>query len=110
MAQDGAGGAMPWPDLMLLTRGGWQLPMYGGIVSHLGTTLPKWMPPTCPFVGGHGSVDTLPIIAAIHAPGARPARPDRPIRIADLAVTAAGAFGLQLQSTTLGVDLAEDLR
>jgi hypothetical protein len=61
------------------------------------------------YNGGHGSVDTLPIVAAISVPGGKTGIQDRPILIADLAVTAASLFGLELKSTTIGKDLSRDL-
>ena len=103
--QDGVDGALLWPDLILLTRSGWQLPIYGGFINHLGIELPAWMPPTLALSGGHGSVETLKIISAIAMPGGAGRVVDAPIRIADLAVTAAEVFGLELRSSTVGVEL-----
>ncbi len=105
VAQGGADGAMLWPELILLTRPGWQLPIYGGFINHLGIELPSWMPPTLALRGGHGSVETLPIITAIAMPGGEGRVVETPIRIADLAVTAAAVFGLELRSSTVGVEL-----
>jgi hypothetical protein len=61
------------------------------------------------YNGGHGSVDTLPIVAAISIPGGKKGAHDRPIRIADLGVTAAALLGLKLKSSTIGKDLSKDL-
>ncbi len=101
---------MIMPDLQIYTKNGWQLPVYGGTINNLGLQLPENMPPMNPFVGGHGSSDTLPILAAIYDSNLRKGGVlDRPITIADLAVTVASRFGLELQSTTIGKDLSEDL-
>jgi hypothetical protein len=54
-------------------------------------------------------VDTLPIVAAISAPQGKTGVQNRPIRIADLGVTAASLFGLELNSTTIGADLSRDI-
>ncbi len=100
---------MMWPDLIILAKNGWQIPAYNGHVPNVGIKAPKWSPPWRVYNGGHGSVDTLPIVAAISLPGGKTGVQDRPIRIADLGVTAASLFGLQLNSTTIGEDLSEDL-
>ncbi len=98
-----------WPDLFLFARNGWQLPAYGGKVPNTALRLPRILPPLLPFRGGHGSIDTLAITAAIARPGLAPRVFDREIRIADLAVTAAAWFGLELRSSTVGQDLRGDL-
>lgn len=100
---------MIWPDLIILAKNGWQIPVYNGHIPNVGIKAPKWTPPFRVYNGGHGSVDTLPIVAAISDPGHRTGENKRKIRIADLGVTAASMFGLELQSTTVGVDLSEDL-
>ena len=98
-----------WPDLIVLARNGWQLPVYAGRMPNTGTRVPAWMPPFLPFNGGHGSVDTLPIVAAIAAPGGKSGIRAREVRIADLAVTAASLFGLEIRSPTVGADLTREL-
>jgi hypothetical protein len=98
-----------WPDLIILAKNGWQIPVYNGQIPNVGIKAPTWSPPWRVYNGGHGSVDTLPIVAAISMPGGRTGAHDRPIRIADLGVTAATLLGLNLKSTTIGRDLSKDL-
>ncbi len=100
---------MLWPDLIILAKNGWQIPAYNGHVPNVGIKAPKWTPPWRVYNGGHGSVDTLPIVAAISVPKGRSGVQKRPITIADLGVTAASLFGLKLNSTTVGKDLSSDL-
>ena len=100
---------MLWPDLIILAKNGWQIPVYNGHVPNVGIKAPKWSPPWRVYNGGHGSVDTLPIVAAISVPGGNRGVQKRPITIADLGVTAASLFGLELNSTTVGKDLSIDL-
>ncbi len=100
---------MIWPDLMILGKNGWQIPVYNGHIVNVGLKVPSWMPPWRVFNGGHGSVDTLPIVAAVSVPGGATGIRQEQIRIADLGVTAASLFGLKLQSTTIGRDLSRDL-
>jgi hypothetical protein len=61
------------------------------------------------YNGGHGSVDTLPIVAAVSLPEGKTGITDRPVRIADLGATAASLHGLTLTSTVIGKDLSGDL-
>jgi hypothetical protein len=98
-----------WPDLIILAKNGWQIPVYNGQIPNVGIKAPTWSPPWRVYNGGHGSVDTLPIVAAISIPGGKTGAHDRPIRIADLGVTAAALSGLELKSTTMGMDLSKDL-
>ena len=98
-----------WPDLIIFAKNGWQIPVYNGQIPNVGIKAPKWSPPWRVYNGGHGSVDTLPIVAAISVPGGKTGIQDRPILIADLGVTAASLFGLELKSTTIGKDLSRDL-
>lgn len=98
-----------WPDLIILAKNGWQIPVYNGQIPNVGIKAPTWSPPWRVYNGGHGSVDTLPIVAAISIPGGKTGAHDRPIRIADLGVTAAALSGLELKSTTAGIDLSKDL-
>jgi hypothetical protein len=98
-----------WPDLIILARNGWQIPVYNGQIPNVGIKAPTWSPPWKVYNGGHGSVDTLPIVAAVSVPGGKTGVNDRPIRIADLAVTAASQFGLELRSTFIGKDLSGEL-
>lgn len=98
-----------WPDVIILCKNGWQVPVYNGLVPNVGIKAPAWSPPWRVFNGGHGSVDTLPIVTAVSVPGGRTGIVDKPVRIADMGVTAASLFGLELQSTTIGRDLSNDL-
>jgi predicted AlkP superfamily pyrophosphatase or phosphodiesterase len=98
-----------WPDLIILAKNGWQIPVYNGQIPNVGIKAPTWSPPWRVYNGGHGSVDTLPIVAAISIPGGKTGIHDRPIRIADLGITAAALSGLKLKSTTIGKDLSKDL-
>jgi predicted AlkP superfamily pyrophosphatase or phosphodiesterase len=101
--------SMIWPDLIILAKNGWQIPVYNGHIPNVGIKAPTWMWPWRVYNGGHGSVDTLPIVAAISIPGGRTGIQEKPIRIADLGVTAASLFGLELRSSTVGTDLSSDL-
>jgi hypothetical protein len=98
-----------WPDLIILAKNGWQIPVYNGQIPNVGIKAPTWSPPWRVDNGGHGSVDTLPIVAAISIPGGKTGIHDRPIRIADLGITAAALSGLKLKSSTIGKDLSKDL-
>jgi hypothetical protein len=98
-----------WPDLIILAKNGWQIPVYNGQIPNVGIKAPTWSPPWRVYNGGHGSVDTLPIVAAISIPGGKTGIHDRPIRIADLGITAAALSGLKLKSSTIGKDLSKDL-
>ena len=100
---------MIWPDLIVLGKNGWQIPVYNGHIPNVGIKAPSWTPPFRVYNGGHGSVDTLPIMAAIYNPNGRTGIDKRTIRIADLGVTAASLFGLKLKSNTIGKDLSQDL-
>ncbi len=101
--------SMIWPDLAILGKNGWQIPVYNGQVPNVGTKVPTWAPPWRVYNGGHGSIDTLPIVAAISVPGGRTGIKESPIRISDIGVTAASLFGLKINSTTIGADLSKDL-
>jgi len=101
--------SMVWPDLIVLAKNGWQIPVYNGHIPNVGIKVPTWTPPFRVYNGGHGSVDTLPIVAAISVPNGRAGTSERPLRIADLGVTAASLLGLKLQSTTIGRDVSGDL-
>ncbi len=98
-----------WPDLIILAKNGWQIPVYNGQIPNVGIKAPKWAPAWRVYNGGHGSVDTLPIVAALSIPGGKKGTHERHIRIADLGVTAAALSGLKLKSTTVGKDLSKDL-
>jgi len=100
---------MIWPDLIILAKNGWQIPAYNGHVPNVGIKAPKWTPPWRVYNGGHGSVDTLPILAAVSQPKGKNGTSSKPIRIADLGVTAASLFKLELRSTIVGKDLSMDL-
>ena len=101
--------SMIWPDLIVLAKNGWQIPVYNGHVPNVGINAPSWTPPFRVYNGGHGSVDTLPIVAAIAVPGGKSSVNPRPIRIGDLGATAASLMGLELRSTVIGQDLSGDL-
>jgi len=102
--------SMIWPDLIVLAKNGWQIPAYNGHVPNVGIKAPSWTPAFRVYNGGHGSVDTLPIVAAIAVPGGKRGVVDsRPIRIGDLGATAASLMGLDLRSTVIGKDLSSDL-
>ena len=101
--------SMMWPDLIILGKNGWQIPVYNGQVPNVGYKVPTWAPPWRIYNGGHGSIDTLPIVAAISVPGRRTGIKESAIRISELGVTAASLFGLKINSTTIGADLSKDL-
>jgi hypothetical protein len=101
--------SMIWPDLIVLAKNGWQIPAYNGHVPNVGVNAPSWTPGFRVYNGGHGSVDTLPIVAAVAVPGGKPGVQRRPIRIGDLGATAAALMGLELRSTVIGQDLTRDL-
>jgi predicted AlkP superfamily pyrophosphatase or phosphodiesterase len=101
---------MLWPDLIVLGKNGWQIPAYNGHVPNVGIKAPRWAPPWRVYNGGHGSVDTLPIVAAISLPKGKTGTSAKPLRIADLGVTAASLFGLRLESAAMGKDLSPDLK
>jgi len=101
--------SMIWPDLIVLAKNGWQIPAYNGHVPNVGVQAPSWTPAFRVYNGGHGSVDTLPIVAAIAVPGGKQGIHPRPIRIGDLGATAAALMELELRSTVIGQDLSRDL-
>jgi predicted AlkP superfamily pyrophosphatase or phosphodiesterase len=101
--------SMIWPDLILLAKNGWQIPVYNGHIPNVGINAPKWTPPFRVYNGGHGSIDTLPIVAAISVPNGKTGISQKAIRIGDLGVTAASLFDLTLNSTTIGSDLSKNL-
>jgi len=101
--------SMIWPDLIILGKNGWQIPVYNGQVPNVGTKVPTWAPPWRVYNGGHGSIDTLPIVAAISVPGGKTGIKESAIRISDIGVTTASLFGLKINSTTIGADLSRDL-
>lgn len=106
---------MLWPDLVLGAKNGWQIPIYGGVLANIGIRLPDWFPPFTLFLGGHGGVDTLPIVMAVRGPSvARGKVVSDPTytknhRISDLAITVARMHGLTLCTTTVGQDLTAEL-
>jgi len=101
---------MLWPDLVVLAKNGWQIPVYNGHIPNVGINVPAWTPPWRVYNGGHGSVDTLPIVAAVSVPGGRRGVSGRPVRIADLGTTALSLSGLAVTSTVVGKDLTPDLK
>lgn len=100
---------MLWPDLIILAKNGWQIPVYNGHIPNVGISVPKWAPPWRVYNGGHGSVDTLPIIAAIRTPGGKIGVNKKVIRISDLGATALALAGLTTKSTVTGRSLVKDL-
>ena len=109
------GESLLWPDLVLGAKNGWQVPVYGGVLANIGIKLPDWFPPLTLFLGGHGSIDTLPIVMALHGPGVAAGKVvhdpayEKNHRISDLALTIAQMYGLTLRTTTVGRDLTADL-
>ena len=101
---------MIWPDIVVLAKNGWQIPVYNGHVPNVGINVRRGIPPWRVYNGGHGSVDTLPIIAAVSIPGGRCGTSRRVIRISDLGTTAISLAGLTFTSTVIGKDLSRDLR
>lgn len=100
---------MVWPDLIVLAKGNWQLPVYNGNTLNIGIKLPEDMPPVLPMLGGHSSLDTQPIVMAISVPDGKTGVSQKETRIGDMGVTAASLMGLRLQSSTVGIDLSPDL-
>jgi len=104
---------MVWPDLFLLARSGWELPVYASRMASALTGVDTFgdlfVGPLYAFRAGHGSTDTQDIVMAIATPGGSGKTVQREARIGDLAVTAANLFGLELTSTTVGQNLAGDL-
>jgi len=98
-----------WPDLIILGKNGWQIPVYNGQIPNVGIKAPKWSPPWRVYNGGHGSVDTLPIVAAVSLRGGKTGESEEPVRIADLGATAAALCGLTLKSTVIGKNRGADL-
>jgi hypothetical protein len=108
-------GTLHWPDIMLFMKNGWQLPASAGLANNIGASLPSWLPPLNYFLGGHGAVDTMPIVMAFQGPGMPVGKVNadstytKNYRIADIAVTLAEMFGLELKSSTVGIDRSNDL-
>jgi arylsulfatase A-like enzyme len=106
---------MLWPDLVLGAKNGWQIPIYGGVLANIGILLPEWFPPFTLFLGGHGAIDTLPIVMAVRgsnvAKGKVVSDPTyaKNHRVSDLAVTIAQMYDLNLRTTIVGQDLTADL-
>jgi len=104
-----------WPDLILLLKNGWQLPVYEDVLPNLGIDLPFSLPPIPIFLGGHGAPDTQSIVMAMRGPGIARGKvvpdPDheKNYRVSDLAVTVAEMFDLDLWTTTVGRDRSNDL-
>ncbi|MBM4352700.1 MAG: hypothetical protein FJ109_02735 [Deltaproteobacteria bacterium] len=97
---------LAWPDLILFTRNGWQCPTYLDFLPKTPIPLPLTTGSIAPFLGGHGSLGTAAMVLGISSPSLVPGIVDKPVRIADVAMTVAAIFGLELESTTVGVDLA----
>ena len=115
-AENNEPGTMHWPDITLFMKNGWQLPATAGLANNFGASLPSWLPPLNYFLGGHGSIDTMPILMAFQGPDVKAGKViadstyARNYRIADIAVTLAEMFGLELRSTTVGTDRSNDLK
>ncbi len=93
---------MLWPDLIILAKNGWQIPVYNGHIPNVGLSVPTWAPPWRVYNGGHGSVDTLPILSAIRSPSVKPGIDSRQTRISDIGATALNLSGLRTRSTVTG--------
>ena len=103
--------SLVWPDLVLGAKSGFQLPAYSALYN-LGFDNDTGIPFDASiniFVGGHGSVDTQPIMMAFGLPGGSSKVLQKKTRIADIAATMASIYNLQLKSTMVGADLSGDL-
>lgn len=109
-------GTLHWPDITLFMKNGWQLPATAGLANNFGASLPPGLPPLNYFLGGHGSIDSMSIVMAFQGPGMKIGRVNadpaytKNYRIADIAVTLVEMFGLELRSTTVGIDRSSDLK
>lgn len=115
-AENNEPGTLHWPDITILMKNGWQLPSYASMAANVGAYLPSWLPPLNYFLGGHGSVDTMPILMAFQGSDMKAGKVihdpeyEKNYRIADIAVTLAAMFGLDLRSTTVGIDRSYELK
>jgi predicted AlkP superfamily pyrophosphatase or phosphodiesterase len=101
---------LAWPDLFLFAKAGFQIPAYGGMLANLDIDLPVDNLRLSLFVGGHGSVDTQPILMAFVRPGGKASQVlEKDVRISDISPTLRSLFGLDTLSTAVGRDLSADL-
>jgi len=107
---------MVWPDVVILMKNGWQLPLIGDVLANLGMDLPFPIPEIPIVLGGHGAADSQRIVMAINGPNIAKGKVikdpnyEKNYRIADLPMTIAEIFGLGFQTTTVGRSRAADLR
>jgi hypothetical protein len=95
---------MVWPDLIMLARNGWQMPVYLDSLPAFPIPIPFTGERIAPFIGGHGAVDTGQIVMGVKLPGGSPGTDLTPFRISDMAATLASIMGFTFKSTTIGVD------
>ncbi len=95
---------MTWPDLIVLSRSGWQIPVYMDALTAFPIPVPFQVPKLAPFIGGHGSAETGSIVLGLRRPGGSGKEEATPVKIADLPATVAAMLGLAFESTTVGVD------
>jgi predicted AlkP superfamily pyrophosphatase or phosphodiesterase len=114
-ADNNAPDSLFWPDIFIFMKSGWQLPVTTGIANNLGAKLPTWLPPLNYLLGGHGAEDTAPIVMAFQGGEISRAKiiPDPEYksnyRISDIALTLCAIYGLELNSTTKGMNRSEYL-
>ena len=95
---------MVWPDLIMLARNGWQMPIYLDTLPALPIPIPFQTEKVAPFIGGHGAHSTGQIVMGIRAPGGNARQDETPVRISDLPATIAALLGFAFESTTVGID------
>ncbi|OHD66863.1 MAG: hypothetical protein A2176_12405 [Spirochaetes bacterium RBG_13_51_14] len=104
-----------WPDLFIFMKDGWQLPITSKMVHNIGAELPRFLPTTYIFYGGHGAPDTDDIVIAIGGAGIPKGKiisdPQfrRNHRISDIAATVSAQYGLGLRGLTAGKDRSTDM-
>ncbi|MBF0441983.1 MAG: alkaline phosphatase family protein [Oligoflexales bacterium] len=104
-----------WPDLVVLAKNGWQLPTYGGLAMNIGVSFPDTKLDLSflrlyPLTGGHGSIDTRPIVMAFSLPYRKQQVLERKTMISDIAATLSSLYNLRIQSTMSGEDLSSEVR
>ncbi len=97
----------------------YELPAVMGLLTNVGLALPGFvaerMAPWRVMIGGHGSADTQAVVMAIQGPEIARARilsdpsHQKNHRLADIAVTLASMWGLELKSTTVGCDRSAEV-
>ena len=100
---------LPNPRKWQPTEDGWQLPVYD-LATTLDLNIDYPVPPLNVFLGGHGSMNTRPIMMAFMRPGGMGANVAGEAFISDIATTVASIFDLQLLSSTIGHDLSDEIR